>query len=168
MNLYLAWLGNRSAKLLIGSLPLFLIGAVLSGLVRLGVIRSSAFTEELVRFGLVWLIAFWSLALADRMNSLKQESETSMNLIMKNEKRMVQYLDSLPVGVLVYEGDKKPRYINRQAHQILIQPGIATHLIPKLFRWNTNHLTFQLPIDIHQIFDQLRSEHAIQQRHSNI
>jgi len=167
LNLYLAWLGNRSAKLLIGSLPLFLIGAVLSGLVRLGVIRSSAFTEELVRFGLVWLIAFWSLALADRMNSLKQESETSMNLIMKNEKRMVQYLDSLPVGVLVYEGDKKPRYINRQAHQILIQPGIATH--PNQSPQNNlggtpNPSNLSIAnVDIHQIFDQLPVRHAIQQ-----
>jgi PAS domain S-box-containing protein len=127
LNLYLAWRGNRSANLLLGSLPVFLVGAVLSGLVRLGVIPSSAFTEELVRFGLIWLVAFWSLSLADRLNSLKKESESSRKQILANEKRMVQYLDSLPVGVVVYNTNAKPQYINRKTHQILNQPSSEIH-----------------------------------------
>ena len=167
LNLFLAWRGNRSAKLLLGSLPLFLIGAVLSGLVRLGVIRSSSFTEELVRFGLIWLVVFWSLAPADRLNTLKKEAETSRSKIMENERHMVQYLDSLPVGVVVYDGDAQPRYINRQAHQILGQPGIQIN--PDSFPQNT----LDEPRDpskfptaaakIHHFLDQLPFRHAIEQ-----
>jgi PAS domain S-box-containing protein len=134
-NLFLAWRGNRSAKLLLGSLPVFLVGAIIVSFVRLGILPSSSFTEELVRFGLIWLVVFWSLAPADRMNTLKEESETSRNQIMENERRMVQYLDSLPVGVVIYDGDAQPRYINRQSHQILQQPGIEIN--PDPFPQNT-------------------------------
>lgn len=167
LNLFLAWRGNRSAKLLIGSLPPFLIGAVLSGSVRLGIIPSSAFTEELVRFGLIWLVAFWSLALADRMNSLKQESETSRNQILENERRMVKYLDCLPVGVVVYDGDAQPRYINQQSHQILYQPGIeinANHFPQNILDGSRDPSNFSLAASENpHIFDQLPVSHAIQQ-----
>jgi PAS domain S-box-containing protein len=134
LNLFLAWRGDRSAKLLLGSLPVFLIGAILVSLVRLGILASSSFTEELARFGLIWLVAFWSLALADRMNTLKKESETSRRQIIENERRMVQYMDCLPVGVLVYDGDANLRYINRQSNMILNQPGIETPVDHFLYR----------------------------------
>jgi PAS domain S-box-containing protein len=130
LNLYLAWQGSRPAKLLLGSLTVFLIGAILGVLVRLGIIASNIITEEIFRFGLIWLVAFWSLALADRMNILITEEERSRRQITENEKRMVQYLDSLPVGVVVYDGDAQPRYLNRQSQQILHQTGIGIDADP--------------------------------------
>jgi len=125
LTLFLACRGDRSAKLLLGSSPIFLIGAVLSGLVRLGAIASNTFSEELIRFGLVWMVAFWSLALADRINSLKMEAESSKSQIIENEKRLAQYMDFLPVGVLVFNSDARLRYINRQSQEILNQPSIT-------------------------------------------
>jgi PAS domain S-box-containing protein len=130
LNLYLSWQGSRAAKLLLGSLIVFLIGAILGILVRLGIIASNFITEEFFRIGLIWLVAFWSLALADRMNILITEEERSRRQITENERRMVQYLDSLPVGVVVYDGDVQPRYFNRKSHQILHQASIEINADP--------------------------------------
>jgi PAS domain S-box-containing protein len=130
LNLYLSWQGSRAAKLLLGSLIVFLIGAILGILVRLGIIASNIITEEFFRIGLIWLVAFWSLALADRMNILITEEERSRRQITENERRMVQYLDSLPVGVVVYDGDVQPRYFNRKSHQVLHQAGIEINADP--------------------------------------
>jgi hypothetical protein len=47
LTLFMAWRGDRAAKLLLWSLPVFLIGAILSSLVRLGLLTSSIFTEEI-------------------------------------------------------------------------------------------------------------------------
>ena len=167
LNLFLAWRGNRSAKLILGSFPVFLIGAILSSLVRLGILASSSFTEELMRFGMIWLVAFWSLALADRLNTLKKESETSRRQIMENERRMVQYMDCLPVGVLVYDGDANLRYINRQSKLILNQPGIempSDHFLHRKIEEASDPSNFSIPdSDYPHPIEQLPVRHAIQQ-----
>jgi len=121
LNLFLAWQGNRPAKLLLGSLIVFLIGAVLSVLARLGMIASNLITEELFRFGLIWMVAFWSLALADRMNNLITEGESARRQIANNERRLAQYLDSMPLGVVVYDSSFHLRYINWESQKILNQ-----------------------------------------------
>jgi PAS domain S-box-containing protein len=121
LNLVLAWRGERSAKLLLVSLPIFLIGAVLSSLVRLGAIPSNNLSEDLFRFGLIWLVVFWSLALADRMNILIIAGESARRKIADNEKRLTQYLDSMPIGVVVYDADFKLRYSNQHSQNILNQ-----------------------------------------------
>jgi PAS domain S-box-containing protein len=167
LNIILAWRGNRSAKLLLGSLPVFLVGGILSSLVRLGMIRSSGLTEELLRFGLIWLVAFWSLALADRMNVLKKEADTSKIQIMENEKRLAQYLDSLPVGVVVYDSDAKPRYINRQSKMILNQSGTeipSNHFMQTKIDETNNPLNALIPdSDTPHPIEQMPIRHAIQQ-----
>jgi PAS domain S-box-containing protein len=121
VNLFLSWGGNRSANLLLGSLSVFLIGAVLGALARLGIIPSNIITEEFFRFGLIWMVAFWSLALADRMNRLITAGESARREIADNERRLAQYLDSMPVGVVVYDADLKLRYINQQSEKLLNQ-----------------------------------------------
>jgi PAS domain S-box-containing protein len=167
LNLFLSWQGNRPAKLLLGSLIVFLIGAILGVLARLGIIASNIITEEFIRFGLIWMVAFWSLALADRMNILITEEESARRQITENERRMVQYLDSLPVGVVVYDGDGQPRYFNRQSHQILHQSGIEMNADP--FPHNSmvgTHDTSNFLItesEITDFLDQLPVRLAIQQ-----
>jgi PAS domain S-box-containing protein len=121
LNLFLAWRGNRPAKLLLGSLIVFLIGVVLGVFVRLGVFSSNFLTEELFRFGLIWMVAFWSLSLADRMNGLIITGESARRQIADNERRLAQYLDSMPVGVVVYDADFKLRYINQKSQALLNQ-----------------------------------------------
>ena len=123
LALYLAWHGYRTALLLLGSVFIFVIGALLSSSARFGLLPSNFFTEDLLRVGLIWMVASWSLALADRMNTLKIETEASKNQIIKNEERLAQYLDSLPVGVLVYDDEAQLQYINQQSQMILNQPS---------------------------------------------
>ena len=58
----LAWLG-------------LLVGVIIHILVRLGFEPSTTFTEQFLRVGIIWLVAFWAIALADRINLLKSEGE---------------------------------------------------------------------------------------------
>jgi PAS domain S-box-containing protein len=114
------------------------------------------------------LVVFWSLALADRMNTLKKESETSRVQIMQNERRIVQYMDSLPIGVLVYDGDANLRYINRQSKMILHLPGIETPSVHILHRQNeetSDPATLSNPdADYPHPIEQLTIRHVTQQR----
>ena len=67
--------GYRPARFFLISWVGLLIGGTLMILVRLGIIPSTVLTEQSYRLDMVWLIAFWSIALADRINLLKFEKE---------------------------------------------------------------------------------------------
>lgn len=91
-------------------------------LVRLGVITSTLFSENAYRLGLVWMAVCWSIALADRINRMKEETEAS-NLELQNSKHhLSQILEGLPLGVAVYGKDHKPSYVNQRMIDILSNP----------------------------------------------
>ena len=121
LNMHFIRRGQRQAKYLLLSLVFFLLGAILLNLTRQGYIPSNFITEEFQRFGLVWMVSFWSLAMADRMHTLKTEAERSQSQVEENEKRLTQYLDSMPFGVVVYDAEFHLRYINQQSREILNQ-----------------------------------------------
>jgi PAS domain S-box-containing protein len=123
LNLYLLRRGNRAAKLIIISLVFFLLSAFLINPVRLGIIPSNFITEEAQRLSLVWMGLVWSIALADRMNRLKKEAEDSKNQIEENERKLAEYLDSMPLGVAVYDSNFNLRYINQESKNILNKFG---------------------------------------------
>jgi PAS domain-containing protein len=65
----------------------------------------------------------WSMALADRINLLKAETESANRSLRNSEGRLSQILEGMPLGVVVYTNDHKPKYANRRAEDILINPA---------------------------------------------
>ncbi len=91
-------------------------------LVRLGVFPSTLFSENAYRLGLVWMAVCWSIALADRINLLKTETEDANLNLRNSEHRLSQILEGLPLGVAVYGKDHKPSYVNQRTIDILSNP----------------------------------------------
>ena len=122
LSLYLWRVGNRPARYLLISWTLFLLGGILAAFARMGILPSTVFTEELLRFGMIWMVAVWSLALADQVNTLKAESEITNRQLSESESRLNQFLEAMPVGVVVYGDDYKPLYINKKTQLMLTNP----------------------------------------------
>jgi PAS domain S-box-containing protein len=114
--------GYRPARFLFISWIWILIGGILAGLSRLSVLPSTPLTEGLGRFGLVWMVGVWSLALADRVNTLKAEADRTNRQLRESESRLSQFLEAMPVGVAVYGADLRPRYINQKTQRMLTNP----------------------------------------------
>ncbi len=91
-------------------------------LVRLGLASSSLLSENAFRMGYLWMAVCWSIALADRINLLKAETERANIALRDSEHRLSEILKGLPLGVVVYGVDQKPNYINRRAVEILTDP----------------------------------------------
>ena len=119
LSVYFARSGYRQAGYLLISWVWFFAGGVLILSVRQHILPSTPLTEDLFRIGLVWLLAVWSLALADRVNSLRAEMEIANRQLRASESRLSQFMEAMPVSVVVYGTDFKPRYINHEGRQLL-------------------------------------------------
>jgi signal transduction histidine kinase len=106
----IAWLG-------------MLVSLFLVILVRLGIAPSTLFNENLYRLGLLWVAVCWSIALADRINLLKAETESANRHLKHSEHQLNQILEDMPLGVVLYGKDHKPRYINQRAVELLTNPA---------------------------------------------
>jgi PAS domain-containing protein len=91
-------------------------------LVRLAFIPSTAFTENLFEVGFIVMAVSWSIALADRINLLKAETERANQSIQQSQHELAQILDGVPLGIVVYGLDQTPRYVNQRAIDILSNP----------------------------------------------
>ncbi len=65
----------------------------------------------------------WSIALADRINLLKSETENANRKLKNSEHRLSQILEALPLGVILYGKDQRPKYLNRRTVEILKNPA---------------------------------------------
>jgi PAS domain S-box-containing protein len=92
-------------------------------LVRLGLASSSMLSENAFRAGFLWMAVCWSIALADRINLLKAETESANRDLQASERRLSQILEGLPLGVVLYGKDHKPKYANRRSIEILSDPS---------------------------------------------
>jgi diguanylate cyclase (GGDEF)-like protein len=72
-----------------------------------------------------------SLALADRINLLKTETEQANQKLHESENRLKQFLEALPVGVVVFQTNKLLSYINERAYELF-------HLTPTVQNINTS------------------------------
>jgi len=108
----IAWLG------LIASFLMLLM-------VRLGFASSTLFTENSYRLGIIWMSLCWSIALADRINLLKARTESANRELRNSEHRLSQILEGLPLGVMLYEKDQKPKYANQRTLDILSNPTLG-------------------------------------------
>jgi signal transduction histidine kinase len=106
----IAWLGMTACLVLII-------------LVRWGIVPSTIFTENLYRLGMVWMAGCWSIALADRINLLKAETEIANRDLRTSEHRLSQILEGLPLGVILYGKDNKPKYANQRTIELFSNPG---------------------------------------------
>ena len=88
----------------------------------LGVISSTPFGENAYRLGLVWMALCWSIALADRINLLKSETEDANRALRSSELSAVSDPGGPAFGVVVYGSDFRPNYINRRVVEILSNP----------------------------------------------
>ncbi len=101
----------------------FLLGILSLDLVRIGILPSNLVTEKSYQLGIIWLVLLWSLALADRINLLKAQTEMANLALRNSENRLAQTLEGLPLGVVVYGKDQKPTYINQRTAEILGNPS---------------------------------------------
>jgi PAS domain S-box-containing protein len=102
----LAWLG-------------LILGVVILILVRLAVIPSTTFTEQFLRVGIIWLVAFWAIALADRINLLKVEKEKATLEVQASEARYRQLVETMNDGLAVIDKDGRYTYVNRRLAEML-------------------------------------------------
>ena len=100
-----------------------MLGGYLSfTLIRFGFIPSLPFTEQIYKAGVVWQVVLLSLALADRINLLKAETEKANRSLQGSENRLAQYLESMPVGVAVFDLKARVQYFNQRVLQMIGLP----------------------------------------------
>jgi PAS domain S-box-containing protein len=99
------------------------VGVTVTILIRQGLVPSTFFSESLYRVGFMWMAVSLSLALADRINTLKAETEHTNLELRSSEHRLAQILEGLPLGVVVYGPDQKPNFVNQRTAEILDYPA---------------------------------------------
>jgi signal transduction histidine kinase len=114
----IAWLG-------------MLISLFLILVVRLRILPSMPLTEQLYQPGILIMAIGWSMAMADRINFLKAETEQANQQMRSTERELTQILDGVPVGVAVYGKDEMPRYANKRVNEILGNPDRGIQPDPK-------------------------------------
>lgn len=138
---------HRPAAFYLASWFGFLLGIILFDLVRLGLLPSTLFTEKFYQIGLIWLALLWSVALADRINLLKAQTEEANLALSKSESRLSQILEGLPLGVVVFERDQRSSYINKRTSEILSNPRRGIEPDPSSGRTLAqaiNHFSFRV------------------------
>jgi signal transduction histidine kinase/PAS domain-containing protein len=105
----LAWIGMAAS--------LFLLV-----LVRLTIIPSNYFNENIFQLGFIVMAVSWSMALADRINLFKLQTDTANRNLKSSEHKLIQILEGIPLGVVVYGKDQKPTYMNQRSSEILSNP----------------------------------------------
>jgi len=91
-------------------------------LVREGLVPSTGITENVYLLGFLLMAVCWSFALADRINLLKTETAIANRNLKNSEHRLSQILEGMPLGVVVYNKDQKPTYLNQRTVEILSNP----------------------------------------------
>jgi PAS domain S-box-containing protein len=106
----------QAAPLLIGLVPII---AVLAGRAY------EPFLSELSVPGNILLVIFASHALADRINFLQQENRRVLDAYHESERRLVQFLEAIPVGIAVYDANLELIYVNQTALDLADRPDGA-------------------------------------------
>ena len=113
----------RPARFFLLSWMVLFLGLVTVLMVRLGLIESSPFSEDFWRVGMLWLVAMWSVALADRLNVLKADTERANRDLGTSQNRLAQTIETMPVGVVVYGTDRRAQLFNQHARHVFAIPG---------------------------------------------
>jgi len=92
-------------------------------LVRFGLLPSTALTDQSFPVGITLMVLLLSLALADRINLFKSEAEQANRELQASEHRINQFLDALPVGVIILNTAQKLHYVNQWITQSFARLG---------------------------------------------
>ena len=137
--------GYRLARYFLFSWLGLIIGGIIVLLVRLNLIPSTAFTEQLVRLGIIWLIAFWSVALADRINLLKVEKEKANLELQAGEARYRQLVETMNDGLGVMDEDSRFTYTNDRLAEMLgyLSDEVIGHLVEEFVDEENQHILIE-------------------------
>jgi signal transduction histidine kinase len=91
-------------------------------LVRLGIIPSTSFDENVFQLGFIVMAVSWSLALADRIEVLSDQTESANRDLRESELKLSQILEGMPLGIVVYDKNQKPTFMNQRSVEILANP----------------------------------------------
>ena len=117
---YLAWWrGYRPARYFLLAWLLFLGTLAINFLVNFGLLSRNPFDPYSLQIGIVLMMLLFSLALADRINLLKAETEQANLALTDSERRLNQFLETMPVGVAVYDARGRLNYTNQRARRLL-------------------------------------------------
>jgi PAS domain S-box-containing protein len=115
--------GYRPARFYALSWTPFLASIIVLALVRFGLAPSATLTEQSYLMSAVLMVLLLSLALADRINLLKAETDQANRGLQESERRLNQFLDALPVGMAVRNASTGVyQYANQRARQLLNLP----------------------------------------------
>ena len=115
--------GFHPARLFLVAWVGLLVSLIMVILARLGDLSNTTLTENLFRLGFLWQGVCWSIALADRINLLKAETENANQELRGSERRLSQILEGMPLGVVLYGKDHKPKYINQRSVELFTDPA---------------------------------------------
>jgi signal transduction histidine kinase len=114
--------GYQPARFFLFSWLGLLAGIIFTFLIREGLAPSTNLNENFIRMGSLWMAAFWSISLADRVNMLKAETENANQALRSSEHKLSQILEGLPLAVVMYGKDRKPHYGNKRTYELLTNP----------------------------------------------
>ena len=122
---YFSFKRQRQANLLLISLLIALIGFIMVASTRLGILPSTPLTENTYRWGMIWMVIFWSITLADKIKTMESAVKNANIELRANRNRLLQYLNAMPVGVTVYDTNLKPQYFNKRAEAMMTNPSLG-------------------------------------------
>ncbi len=112
---YVLWRkGYRPARYFALSCLGLLVGFSVNALIRFDFIPPLPFAEQSFRAGMIWQVVLLSLALADKINQLKANTEKANRKLLESENRLAQYLEAMPVGVAVFDTNAHVQYLNKR------------------------------------------------------
>ena len=123
--------GFRPARYFVLAELIPLLMGIFDILSLLGLLPTVAWFRQTTYVGNVMLVLFMSLALADRINLLKAETEAANRRLSDNERRLNQFLDAVPVGLAIQAPQLRVDYINPHALQILNLPQAGAYPNPE-------------------------------------
>jgi len=112
------WHNYRPARYFLLAWSLFILTVVLFFLRLLSILPNILFAIDLINLGSVMLVLTLSLALADRINLLQADTAQANQKLHESEYRFKQFLEALPVGVIVFQANKILSYMNERAFEL--------------------------------------------------
>lgn len=119
--------GHQEARFYVVGWGGILIIIFWTTLIRFGYLPAWFVIYYALDLSLIWLSLFLLLALADRINLLRQYAEHANIAIQASANRLNQYLEAMPTGVAVFTPQLKTAYINDTGRQLLNRPEANTY-----------------------------------------
>ncbi|MEJ2600416.1 MAG: PAS domain S-box protein, partial [Anaerolineales bacterium] len=97
----------------------FIFAGIIFAFTRLGLVPSTPVTEDFTQVGIIWMVAVWSLALADRVNILKVEAEVSSRKLIESESRYRRLVEIMNEGLGMSDENDIYTYVNPRLAEML-------------------------------------------------